>query len=378
MSLSLYIHIPFCIKKCSYCDFISYSHDTAAVDKYLQGLKQEMKLVSRNLSGARKTLKTIFLGGGTPTSLTATQLYNILEKTRVYFTWESGIEATAEANPGTVDPEKLTVLRAAGVNRLSLGVQAFQQPLLKTIGRIHTTAEIYSAVEWARQAGFANLNLDLMYALPGQTMEDWIDTLDKALALGVEHISAYSLKLESGTPFYQAWQEGKLTPCDQDLEADMYREAIERLTAAGFNHYEISNFARPGRECRHNLTYWLLEEYLGLGPAAHSLTDGRRLANLSNLEAYIAALDNGQRPVDDDQVLTEEDAMAEFMFLGLRLTRGVEKTRFQHRFGTDPTQVYAMTISKLTELNLLEETPELIRLTTKGLALGNEVFEAFI
>ncbi len=378
MSLSLYIHIPFCIKKCNYCDFVSYSHNPSAVDKYLQGLEREMELVARELSPAGKTLKTIFLGGGTPTSLTANQLHNILEKTREYFTWEAGIEVTVEANPGTVDLEKLTVLRTAGVNRMSLGVQAFQETLLKGIGRIHTTAEIYSGVELARQAGFANLNLDLMYALPGQTMEDWTDTLDKALALGVEHISAYSLKLEPGTTYYQAWQEGKLTPCDQDLEADMYQEAISRLTTAGFNHYEISNFARPGRECRHNLTYWLLEEYLGLGPAAHSLIGGHRLANLGSLQAYIAFLDNGQRPLEDDQILTERDARAEFMFLGLRLTRGVEKTRFQHRFGTDLTQAYGKAIAKLVALNLLEETPELIRLTPKGLALGNEAFEAFL
>lgn len=377
MSLSLYIHVPFCLKKCSYCDFVSYPYDSGLVDQYIHSLEKEMELVSRELSQAR-TLSTIFLGGGTPTSLNAEQLYNILQKTREYFTWETGAEVTVEANPGTVDLGKLNLLRSAGVNRLSLGVQAFQDNILKAIGRIHNNRAINDAVALARQAGFTNLNLDLMYGLPGQDMEAWRETLDKAVGLGVEHISAYSLKFEPETPFYRAWEEGRLQPCDQDLEADMYQEAIEKLTAAGFEHYEISNFALPGRECVHNLTYWLMREYLGLGPAAHSLIAGRRLANISSLQEYTTALHNGQRPLADVQIITLRDEMAEFMFLGLRLTRGVGKADFEHRFGKEISQIYGPAIARLTALQLLEETPELVRLTSLGLTLGNEVFEAFL
>ncbi|MFZ3170910.1 MAG: radical SAM family heme chaperone HemW [Carboxydocellales bacterium] len=378
MALSLYIHIPFCLRKCNYCDFVSYAYDADLVEQYLVNLYREMELVSDGLSGEERRLSTIFLGGGTPTSLSGQQLHNILQKTREYFIWDAGAEVTVEANPGTLDGEKLNLLRAGGVNRLSLGVQAFQPQLLQGIGRIHNTRAIYQGVELAREAGFTNLNLDLMYGLPGQSMVDWLETLEKALELGVEHISAYSLKLEPETPFYRQWQQGRLKPCDEDLEADMYQAAIDRLTAGGLGHYEISNFARPGLECRHNLTYWLLDEYLGLGPAAHSLIAGHRLANCTNLQAYLNTLANGQRPLADQQFITSKDEMAEFMFLGLRLIKGVQKADFTKRFGISLTQVYGPAIARLITLNLLEETSELLRLTSLGLALGNEVFEAFL
>ncbi len=378
MSISLYIHIPFCRQKCGYCDFISYPYQPAQAKVYLHALEQEMALVSYGLSAPQRQVKTVFLGGGTPTCLSAAQIANILQKSREYFNWDTEVEVTVEANPGTVDLAKLQALHQVGVNRLSIGAQAFQNRLLQTIGRIHDTAAIYQTFDYARTAGFDNLSLDLMYGLPGQTMEDWTDSLQQAIQAKVEHLSAYSLKLEPGTPMYQAWQEQRLAPCDQDLEADMYLEACGQLTTAGYTHYELSNFALPGRECRHNLTYWQLEEYLALGPAAHSLMGGYRLANVTDLAIYTELLKQHQRPLADKDLLTSDDARAEYLFLGLRLLKGIDKADFRHSFGSELKDLYGEVITKYSQLGLLEETPQVLRLTSKGLLLANEVFAAFM
>lgn len=382
MTLGLYIHIPFCLQKCGYCDFVSYKYDTTLAERYIQGLKREMELVAGEMGSGGTTknrVSTVFFGGGTPTVLEAGQLIDILGWSREYFSWGPEVEVTVEANPGTVSVEKLTALRQAGVNRLSLGVQAFQPELLKELGRIHSREQVYQAVEAARQAGFANISLDLMYGLPGQTSDQWQATLKQAVALDVEHISAYSLKIEEGTPFYSRWQAGQLTACDEDLEADMYQAAIAYLSQQGYEHYEISNFARPGKNCRHNLIYWTLEHYLGFGPAAHSFLNHRRSANTTDFKVYLQQVAQGKRPVTEDFPVSQEDLMGEYMFLGLRLLKkGVSPKAFAHYFGREIDTIYGKELEKMLRLGLLQQEGDKLVLTKAAIPIANEVFAQFV
>ena len=315
--VALYIHIPFCARKCAYCDFTSYPGKTDRIPDYLDQLAAEMRDAVQRFGPM--AADTVFLGGGTPSLLSGGQMRRLMSDVRRFFAVEPGSEITVEANPGTVDVEKLAAYRAAGVNRLSLGVQSFDDGLLRTLGRIHTAAEAQEAVRLAAAAGFTNLSLDLMYALPGQTAAQWLATLKTALTLPVRHISCYSLIVEDGTPMKALVEAQPALLPDEETAVAMQHDAARLLADRGFMRYEISNYALPGFESRHNLVYWRRGDYLGLGCAAHSLMNGTRFANTASLEAYLS----GQRAQGED-ILTPRDVYEETVMLGLRTREGVE------------------------------------------------------
>lgn len=378
MSLGLYIHVPFCLRKCLYCDFASYPWQKDQVKLYLQSLTAEMLLYSEQLDEKNKYIETIFVGGGTPTCLMSRNLAEILEQVDRFFHIRSGAEITTEANPGTVNRLTLKELKTAGFNRLSLGVQSTHKELLSSIGRIHNFPEAQQAVVEARTAGFSNINLDLIFGLPTQTAAQWRQSLREILALQPEHISCYGLQLEEGTPLTIAVEEGKLEPCAEEEELYMYQMARELLGENGYQQYEISNFARPGFACRHNLLYWQNKAYLGLGPAAHSYLGQKRWGNVEDIEQYAALLQQGQRPMAEKRVLTLKEQMEETVFLGLRLLEGVNLQSFERRFQKTLLEVFDKEIHKLTTKGLLEQSNGHLKLTEKALPLANQVFVEFV
>lgn len=371
-SVSLYIHIPFCEAKCAYCDFNSYAGLEPLYDDYVEALVEEMAIVG-GLFSLRG--RTIYLGGGTPTVLSLQQLKRILEGCLQAFVIDEGAEVCCEANPGTVDLPYLESLLHLGVGRLSLGVQSLHDDELQLLGRVHTSAQAREAYQMARQAGF-NVNLDLLYAFPGHTLKRWRATLERAMALGPEHLSLYPLSLEEGTPLWGRVERGEVRAPDDDLAAEMYLLAEELLGA--YRHYEISNWAKPGYECRHNLTYWRNEGYLGFGAGAHSYYGGRRSWNVAWPEEYIRRLKAGQSATEGEEVIETPLEMAETLFMGLRLSEGVEFEGFQHRFGRDLSSLYGPQLRELVARELLEVNGKGIRLTPRGRLLGNEVFERFL
>jgi len=372
-SLSLYIHIPFCEAKCAYCDFNSYAGLEPLYDDYVEALVEEMAIVGGRFSPLRG--RTIYLGGGTPTVLSLEGLKRIWDGCLQAFVIHEGAEVCCEANPGTVDLRYLESLLHLGVGRLSLGVQSLHDDELQLLGRVHTSAQARAAYEMARQAGF-NVNLDLIYAFPGQTLERWRSTLERAIALGPEHLSLYPLSLEEGTPLWGRVERGELRAPDDDLAAEMYLLAQELLE--GYRHYEISNWTRPGYESRHNLTYWRNEGYLGFGAGAHSYYGGRRFWNVAWPEEYIRRLKAGQSATEGEEVIETALEMAETLFMGLRLSEGVEFEGFKRRFGRDLSSLYGPQLGELVISGLLEVNGRGIRLTPRGRLLGNEVFERFL
>ncbi|WP_428846036.1 radical SAM family heme chaperone HemW [Moorella sp. E308F] len=374
---SIYIHIPFCVRKCHYCDFVSYpGRPPEEMAAYCRALEREMDLVAGKWQPGPAA--TVYIGGGTPTLLPARNLEQVLDAVDRFFGRQPGAEVTVEANPGTVDGRKLKILKAAGVNRLSLGVQSLDDDLLAAMGRIHRRRDIYEAFDQARRAGFSNINLDLIFGLPGQTLDGWRATLKEAIALQPEHIAAYSLQVEEGTPWGKLAAAGELPLPGEELELAMYQEARQMLAAVGYQQYEISNFARPGYQCRHNLTYWLNQPYLGLGAAAASYWRGRRWQNYSELHRYRHVLSRGRLPRAEIETLTPHQQMAETMFMGLRLMAGVDLEDFRRRFGVDAREVYARELAGLYRAGLVEEKDGHLRLTEKGLPLANEVFMQFV
>jgi len=374
---NLYLHIPFCLAKCSYCDFASYPLPAEWYSPYVEALAGEIQVVGAEWK--RPSLDTLYIGGGTPTVLPTALLVRLLETVRRAFRCPSTAEITLEANPGTITQEALIALRQAGVNRLSLGVQSFQPPFLRLLGRIHSAEQATEAIEMARQAGFTNLNLDLIYGLPGQTLPQWQADVETALALQPEHLSLYALTLEPNTPLTDRVSCGELPPPEAELAADMYDWARRRLRQAGYIHYEISNWAhRPDLRSRHNLACWLNRPYAGCGAAAHSWLAGRRRANVQSVRQYIERLHKGESPVAEEECISPELERAETMILGLRLVEGVSRADFRTRFGSDPAELYASIIAESRSLGLLEVTQTLIRLTDRGLLLGNQVFRRFL
>jgi oxygen-independent coproporphyrinogen-3 oxidase len=372
----LYLHIPFCRDKCAYCDFASFVCGETLFRPYLLAVRQEMLAWAG--SGAAHAC-TLFVGGGTPTVLPAPELAGLVRDTRRAFALPAGAEITVEANPGTVDADYLYRLRGAGVSRLSLGVQSFDDRLLRLLGRIHTALDAQEAVRDARAAGFENLNLDLMLGLPEQTLADWRETVLRALDLAPEHLSLYALTVEEGTPLRECIASGALEPPDDDRAAEMYQWAEKVLAEAGYVHYEISNWAREGFACLHNLNYWRNEPYLGLGAAAHSWSGRQRWANVRHPEEYIRALQGPCRPVAELETLDRALEMAETMMMGLRLLQeGVPFDRFERRFGVQMEEIYGSEIADLVARGLLERTSERVRLTFRGHLLGNQVFVEFI
>ena len=370
--LAIYVHVPFCASKCAYCDFASFPGREADWGRYFGVLDREIGEWHENtdfgLLGEKYRIRSVFFGGGTPTLVPAEYIAGALDRLRGLAPFDGDVEITVEGNPGTLTVEKLSVLREAGVNRLSLGAQSFDPAMLKRLGRIHTVDEIGAAVEMARAAGIHNINLDLIYALPGQTLDSWLQTLDAAMALNVPHLSAYSLIVEGGTPMAAWVREGRaVLPEDEAVNA-MQRAAVERLARAGWARYEISNYAYPGFECRHNLTYWLRGDYLGLGCAAHSLMDDTRFENPASLDAYLAG-DRGRRY----ERLTREDVEEETLMLATRTVRGLDLNEWRVRFGRDFSEGREAALERLKRGGLIETGEGFLRLTERGLELQNAV-----
>lgn len=376
MSLGVYVHIPFCQQKCLYCDFPSQAHMEHLYDQYTAALCREIANQGGYFSGT--VVDTVYIGGGTPTILPLKLLQTIVGVIRSSFALRSDVEFSIEANPGTVDAAKLAGLLAAGINRISFGVQAFDDRLLQIIGRIHSAAAGIEAVEMAQRVGLQNVNIDLMYGLPHQTVDDFSASLTTAVSLRVPHISVYGLKVEENTPFAQYQAAGQLRLPDEDEEVAMYDLATSYLPAQGWRRYEISNYAWPGYACRHNLRYWRFQPYIGLGAAAHSFLGERRQANTANIKEYIALVESGQsaRVICED--LEPEIAMAEFVFLQLRTADGLDVAAFNNRFEADFLAKFAQVIDRLTTQHLLTSTARGFTLTALGMKYGNIAFRAFL
>lgn len=380
---SLYLHIPFCRKKCSYCDFNTFAGMEDNFDAYTAALCHEIRLMGAHRH--RPPVRTIFIGGGTPTVLAVSQLADILQACFTAFEVLPDAEITSEANPGTVNESYLSELLTLGVNRLSFGAQSFNPAELSMLGRIHSAASIGETVNAARRAGVINLNLDLIYGLPNQSVADWATTLQHTIELEPEHISLYSLTLERGTALRAQVARGELPPPDSDLAADMYELADARLAEGGYRQYEISNWAKPGFACRHNLTYWRNEPYLGMGPGAHSFEASERWWTVRNVEKYIAQVnaipaESHPRPgMADFETIDRRLEMGETMMLGLRLTaEGVVRAAFRARFGVAVAEVFGAEIEKLKALGLLETDSQRLKLTPSARLLGNRVFAEFL
>ncbi|PTM59505.1 radical SAM family heme chaperone HemW [Desmospora activa] len=373
---SVYIHIPFCTHKCHYCDFTAYVVGGQPVDEYLQALEREM---ARTVEAVPpETIDTIFIGGGTPTVLTPRQMAFLLESIRRYFPrWSSDLEFTVEANPGTTGPDLLSVLRDGGVNRLSFGAQTFRADLLHRIGRVHSVEDIERSVEQARAVGIDNLSLDLMFGLPEQTVQDMEEALVRSLLLQPDHFSVYSLKVEEGTVFHTRLLQGRLPLPSEDDELEMYQLTRHRLSEAGYRQYEVSNFSRPGRESRHNSTYWRNLPYYGLGTGAHGYTNGVRHHNVKGVKEYIRLVQEGL-PVAGAHPVERGEAMENQLILGLRLMEGVSRSQFRRRYGVEMETVFPDVIPDLLVKKLIVPEGDCYRLTEQGLLFGNEVFSAFL
>lgn len=374
---ALYLHIPFCHTRCYYCDFNTYAGILPLREPYVRALLTEIELagkMAQRTDGAPRRSRTIFFGGGTPSLLSVSQIARLLNACRNAFAVDAEAEITLEANPGTLTQEQLAGLRAAGINRLSMGAQSFDAGLLKELGRIHSPAEITQAVEYARAAGFTSINLDFMFGLPGQTMQHWRETLDRALDLHPEHFSLYSLIIEEGTPFYTWTHEGRITPGDEDLCADMYEYADECLQKAGYMNYEISNWALPGHHSRHNLTYWQNLPYIGMGAGAYSSFGGRRFSNERDPQEYTRILKTHRIPEVESETIERTQAMAETAFLALRTSVGLHLPTFEQRFAEPFAQFVGDRLHMVEEAGLLEYDDGWLRLSKRGRLLGNEVF----
>ena len=369
--VALYIHIPFCMQKCLYCDFPSFAGKEEHMLHYAAALAKEISNIKN------KKIKTIFIGGGTPTYLSLAG-WKIIKKSIDRLDTSRDLEFTVEGNPGTFTIEKLNFLKEMGVNRLSIGLQAVQDSLLKGLGRIHTYEDFKQSFEMARNLGFHNINVDLMFGLPRQTLSQWQETLKNVTKLNPEHLSCYSLIVEEGTAFYKRFEQGTLNLPDEEIERDMYHETIEYLSGKGYVQYEISNFAKDKMSCRHNLVYWEMDEYIGCGSASHSYSDGFRYRNEENVESYIEKINaNGSAIVETKKNSTKDD-MEEFMFMGLRKTLGISKNEFLKRFKKDIHSVYDVVISKYISNGLLVENDVNIFLTYEGIEVSNAVMAEFL
>ena len=399
--LGIYIHIPFCVRKCKYCDFLSFDSLKEDVKgRYVNALFSEIKMQGKRFQGYEAD--TIFIGGGTPTVVQAEYIAEIVECVKENFHLAEAAEITIEANPGTLTPEMLEIYRKSGVNRLSIGVQSLDDKVLSALGRIHTAEEFRNTYFAARHAGFNNINIDLMFAVPLQTEEIWEKTLKEAIRLKPEHISFYSLQLEEGTEFYRMYKEGRLTLADDDTDRRMYHTAVKMLKEAGYHHYEISNAAKPGFESRHNMKYWQFDEYIGLGLGASSFTGGKRFANTSIMDEYLAFYEgmgtggcpnfdvlcknadpvSGQiiLPQDTVEKNTEADSIFEYIFTGLRLTSGIDLARFKSIFGKNLQDYYpdkAAYIKQMIASGFMFCESGFLGLTLSGIDISNGIMSEF-
>jgi oxygen-independent coproporphyrinogen-3 oxidase len=381
MTLSLYIHYPFCLRKCFYCAFNSRTDASCTTNEYVAGLLRELEMRS-GMPEEASFAATLYFGGGTPSLLEPCQVEQIIAAARKYYALSPAAEITLECNPGTLTREKLTAFRAVGVNRLSLGVQSFDDDFLERLGRAHTAGQALAAFYAAREAGFDNIGIDLIHSLPGQTLAQWQGELERVSKLGPEHLSVYGLTVEEGTPFALLEEEGKLLLPDEEESACMYEKSAEILGASGYEQYEIANFARPGFRSRHNSGYWQRRPFLGFGAGAHSYLRlpgaGLRFSNTERAEDYLQLLSRGCLPTSESRSLSCDEAMAECLFLGLRLTEGVSLDRFHEEFSVSFHAVFGTACADLFAAGLLEIRDGFLRLTEKARILSNQVFVRFL
>lgn len=373
--LSLYIHIPFCAQKCFYCDFPSFARMDHLRKDYIEALCKEIK-VFREKYGDRE-IETIFIGGGTPSVLDANELEMLLKEVEK-LNISDDVEFSMECNPGNLTKEKLRVMKEHGVNRISMGLQAKQNNLLKGLGRIHDYETFKENYLLAKESGFTNINVDLMFGLPDQKVSDWEDTLREIISLEPAHISAYSLIIEEGTAFYKLYDDDKLDLPNEEDERKMYHLAKEILEENGFKQYEISNYAKDGLECRHNLAYWNMDEWSGLGSAAASYINGKRVKNYSKVSEYIDAINNNKEAIEEIIDNSKNDNMEEFMFMGLRKLEGISEKEFEERFHMNINKVYGEILNKYENENLLVRENGMIYLTEKGIEVSNIIMADFL
>lgn len=367
--IGIYIHIPFCKKKCDYCDFISYCNQENLVEAYIEAVKKE---IIENLKNMAYDVKTIYIGGGTPSSIASKYIVEIMNTIKECLSLED-TEITIEVNPGTITEAKLLDYQKVGINRLSIGLQETHDELLKSIGRIHTYEQFLETYKLARKVGFQNINVDLMIGLPNQRIADIKQSLEKIIMLKPEHISSYSLILEEGTKLYEKYEAKEIELPDEELERNMYWYVKNTLENNGYIHYEISNFSKQGYESKHNLSCWNQEEYIGIGVAAHSYLDGKRYSNTNSIEGYIK---NNEKIIHEIQ--TKEDKQKEYMLLGLRKIEGISIQTFKNKFAENPIFLFRKELNKLVEEELLIIDGDTIKLTNKGLDLANIVWEEFV
>lgn len=385
--LGLYVHIPFCVRKCNYCDFLSFAAEPEIQRRYVYALAEEMKRWKKKEPD--RIVDTIFIGGGTPSSLSVVDMDVVLQGIWDNFDVSDCVEFTIESNPGTVTEDKLRLYQKAGVNRISFGMQSTVKRELEKLGRIHTYPEFVASYELARKMGFSNINIDIMSAIPKQTLSSYEDTLQRVVLLEPEHISSYSLIIEEGTPFYQQYREQP--PVDEETDRRMYERTKKILGQAGYERYEISNYAKLGYECKHNLKYWERKEYLGVGLGAASFMSGEmgerhcRFANVRSMEKYLACLETNateekQLPVEEESLesLSRTDEMAEFMYLGLRCQKGIQELDFEHQFGVPLGQCYQQELKRCIQEGLLCQQEGRVFLTDRGIDVSNRVFQRFV
>ena len=386
-NIGLYIHIPFCKKKCEYCDFCSYAGKENLINDYVKWLKYEIKEVGEgnkldyeNRLDKLAIVKTIYIGGGTPSVIESGHISQIMDCVKENYTLSDNVETTIEVNPGTVSKEKLLTYKNSGINRLSIGLQETHDNLLKELGRIHTYDDFLNTYNLAREVGFDNINVDLMLALPKQSMNDLKESLNRIIKINPEHISVYSLIIEERTPFYDKYMSNKIILPEEEEERKMYWLAKRKLEEAGYIHYEISNFAKKGYESRHNLSCWNQEEYVGCGVSAHSYTNNVRYSIIDSIEEYISNFESSN---EADNIIfhekqNKESKMKEFMMLGLRKIDGIQIQNFKSKFRENPIFTYRKELEKLVNEDLLEIDGDCIKLTSKGLDLANLVWEEFV
>lgn len=374
--LGLYIHIPFCIKKCAYCDFLSWSGDKDQKEEYVRDLEQEIR--SYKTFAADYQVSTVYFGGGTPSILETGQIERIMEALRQTFRIEKKAEITLEMNPGTARKEKLKVYRQLGINRLSIGIQSVKNENLKLLGRIHTYEDFLESYHMAREAGFDNISGDLISSLPGQTLEEWKEELEILIRTPLEHLSVYQLIIEEGTEFYERYGEHEELLPDDETSREIYLWTGEYLENQGFRQYEISNYARAGKESRHNLRYWERKDYLGLGLGAASMIRNMRMSNTRDWEKYRTGCRDPRKIREEVEFLEEPRQIEEFMFLGLRKTRGVSRKEFRRTFGKDLDLIYEKTLKKYLENGMLQESGDRIFLSEEGILLSNHIFADFL
>lgn len=370
-NISLYIHIPFCESKCYYCDFISYSGINHKMDDYIKALMVELRLYKEKLKGYN--IRTIFLGGGTPSYLNAKYIYELLEYIYLNFNCDNLLEVTMESNPGSLSKSKIKIYKEAGINRISIGAQSFDEDLLKLIGRTHSRKEIYESVYNLRVEGFNNINLDLMSALPSQTMDNHMDSIKRAVELDIEHISNYSLILEERTPLFNSYKMGEIDLMSDKLDRSMYHKTIEFLDSKKYIQYEISNYSKEGYESLHNLVYWNVEEYLGLGVGSHSNLFNKRFNNTTDLDQYIYKLNKSTLAIENVEEINKIEEMSEYCIMGFRKTNGINKKEFKDRFREDIEIIYKQEIEKNVKNGLLKNKNGNIYASKKGLDLLNLV-----